>query len=88
MKVSSPVLLGCVRLPEVNFSNGDARFADVPVIVSGDTWGTVTCRLRLSWKERLAVLLGGNLWLQIMSAHQKLQPFKIYTRQPQIEECL
>jgi hypothetical protein len=90
MNVASPVLplatTSRTKISEVVLSNGLPGYTDVCAIV--DRGGLVTCRLRLSWRERWAVLTGGNIWLQVRTGRMGLQPFKLHVSEPPIEECL
>jgi hypothetical protein len=44
--------------------------------------GTVVTRWKLTWAERLRVLLGGSLWLTVMTFHKPLQPVMLTTECP------
>lgn len=44
--------------------------------------GTVTTRWRLSWKERLLVVFGGSIWLQVLTFNEPLQPVKLTAECP------
>jgi len=49
---------------------------------SEDPHGIVTCCWRLTWKERIKVLLTGCVWHQIMTLNRPLQPQKLQVSKP------
>ena len=48
----------------------------------GDTQGRIACCWQLTWRERLAVLLGGKLWHQVLTFNQPLQPQLLTVEKP------
>lgn len=50
----------------------------------GDPEGRVTCCWRLNWKERLRLLLTGNLWHQILTFNHPLQPQLLSVEKPDL----
>jgi len=44
--------------------------------------GLVVCRWKLTWRERLDVLLFGTVWHQIRTFNQPLQPQLLTTTKP------
>lgn len=44
--------------------------------------GVVVSRWRLSWVERLRILLTGDLWLSTLTFNTALQPNRLDTRPP------
>jgi hypothetical protein len=43
----------------------DGPVLDLPVYIGG---GEIISRWRLTWRERLAVLIGGDVWLRVLAA--------------------
>lgn len=50
---------------------------------ANDPEGLVTCCWKLSWRERLAVLLRGTIWHQILTFNAALQPQLLLTEKPE-----
>ena len=90
MTSDTPILLKSVTpLPTLALGVGQPEYRILYVHrSSADANGMTTARFSLSWRERLKVLLGGNLWLQVLSFHQPFQPVKILVEEPSVEECL
>jgi hypothetical protein len=73
---------------ETVIAKDQPEYLPLPSIISSRPDGVVTTRWRFTWKERFDVLFSGNLWLQQMTFHQKLQPVKMITVQPTAAEYL
>jgi hypothetical protein len=56
------------------------QFRPMPAHLSQD--GIVTCCWRLGFLERLRVLLHGEIWHQIMTHRERLQPQSLTVRRP------
>lgn len=57
------------------FAKDQPEYLPLPAHVNRhDTAGTVTTCWRLTWRERLRVLLKGQVWLQQLTFHKPLQP--------------
>ncbi len=76
MKPISPVVPGW-DLKETVFAANQPPYIPLPTICLPDRQGLVISRWSLSWKERLQVLFGGSVWLQILSFGRPLQPVKL-----------
>jgi hypothetical protein len=50
--------------------------------------GVVTCCWRLSWHERLYVLLTGRIWQKVLTFNKPLQPQLLSTVKPKLEESI
>lgn len=81
----SPVL---IRDPEAErlYAKDQPQYLTMPALRSQD--GIVTTRWKLSFRERLSVLLSGHVWLQLMTFNGAPQPSKILAKEPPIEEVL
>jgi len=55
----------------------------LPLPAHRATDGRVTTCWRLSWRERLRVLFGGRVWLQMLTFNKPLQPVKLLTVMPE-----
>ena len=80
----TPVIPGA-KYKEVVFAKDQPEYAPLPAIRDSGQEGVVTTRWHLSWRERLQVLLHGNLWLQLLTFHQPLQPVALTTKRPDCE---
>jgi hypothetical protein len=85
----SPVLKGWRKqLPEVVIAENQPQYLPLPALVSRHAAGMVTTRWRLTWRERLRVLLSGDIWLQMMCFQKPITPVKLLAEQPAVEDCL
>lgn len=84
MKPETPVL---PKQPDTKpwetvFAEDQPEYLPLPAVRLGD--GTVITRWKLTWRERLAVLFGGSIWLQQLTFNQALQPQLPMTKEPEI----
>jgi hypothetical protein len=56
------------------------QYLPMPAHISSD--GVITCCWRLTWLERIQLLLAGHIWHQVMTFNQNLQPQKLSTARP------
>lgn len=82
MDPASPVLLN-FSAPEIVIAKDQPQYRPLPAVVVN---GMVTTRWRLSWRDRLIVFLGGNIWLQILTFGNPLQPVKLSSEEPQMTD--
>jgi len=76
-------------LLQLTWGADQRQYRPLPALQSmSGSHGRMTTRWRLTWRERLEIFLGGNLWLQVLTFHERLQPLKPLTREPSPEECL
>lgn len=90
MKPISPVFPDKKGIQEVVFADDQPEYLPLPA--HRDNYGTVTARWHMSWRERVRVLLSGDIWLSILTFNHPLQPHTISTTPPEvvahsIEEC-
>ena len=83
MRPSSPVLRGH-ELPETVYAKDQPEYEPLPVFRDDD--GTVLSRWRLTWRERLRVLLTGDVYLFQMTFGQPLQPVMLQVEQPEVSQ--
>ena len=62
-------------LPVTTFAKDQPEYIPLPAYIEPD--GCVTTRWHLTWKERLLIVVGGSLWLQVLTFHKPLQPVKL-----------
>lgn len=79
MKPVSPVIPG-EQIEETIFAENQPEYTPLPAIVGDE--GTVLCRWKCSWKDRLRVLFKGNVYVWIMTFNQPLQPIQLETPKP------
>lgn len=82
MKPTTPVIPGS-KVPEVVFAKDQPQYIPLPAHITED--GIVITRWRLSFMERLRLMLGGSLWLSVMTFNRPLQPVKLDVQCPMKE---
>ena len=77
MKPISPVMKRFKHL-EVVYAKDQPEYLPLPALPvnPGDETGTVITRWRLTWRERLRVLFGGDLYLWMLTFNKPLQPVR------------
>jgi hypothetical protein len=98
VKPVEPVLLRVdyrgYDLKAITCAKDQPQYVPLPLLhstqVGGPTHrqGRVTARFRLTWGERLRLLLFGNLWLQVLTFHEPLLPMLLLAKEPRPEDCL
>jgi type II secretory pathway component PulM len=78
----SPVIPGLER-DEVICAKDQPEYGQLPSLQYAD--GTVLTRWRLTWRERLLVLLRGDVYLSVLTFNRGLQPVLIEIERPQQE---
>ena len=58
------------------------QYLPLPAHIDAD--GLVTCCWKLSFIERLRLLVSGTVWHQIMAFHQPLQPQRLSLDKPEL----
>lgn len=76
MRPVSPVIPGS-KYPEVVYAKDQPEYLPLPAIVSAN--GGALTRWKLSWRERLCVLLSGDIYLGVLTFGQPLQPVMLMT---------
>ncbi len=73
-----------VEFPEQTavYAKDQPEYRPLPAHRMGDTHGTITCCWRLTWRERLKVLLTGLIWHQILTFRRPLQPQLLLVDKP------
>lgn len=72
--------------PEVNCVYGadQPEYRPLPCVKCGDERGTILFCWKLSLRDRLRVLLRGELWYQVLTFKAPLQPQNLSTDKPGI----
>jgi len=81
VKPITPIVPGH-DLPVVEFAKDQPEYFTLPAHRTLD--GVVVTRWQLSWRERLRVLLRGNLWLHVHTFNQPLQPVLLEVVPPEV----
>jgi len=81
MKPVSPTVPG-TDLPLSIFGADQSEYQPLPAYRVGDENKTVVSRWRLSWRERLRVLISGNILLSRMTFGHPIQPSMLDTKCP------
>jgi len=84
MRAESPVLPSRPNLKEVVFAEDQPEYLRLPAVRS--VHGAVTSRFHLTWMERLAVVLNGDVWVTLLTFKQPLQPLKVSAIEPTLGE--
>jgi len=72
--------------PEQNVVYAKDQKEYLPLPAHRSTGGRVICCWSLSWRERLAILLRGRLWLSVLTFNQPLQPLLPQVDHPFVRE--
>ena len=83
MKPVSPIVPG-LKLPEVVYATNQPEYNPLPVYKADD--GVVLSRWKLSLKERLVMLIRGDLYLWVCTFNQPLQPVSLQVMRPESTE--
>ena len=87
MKPVSPVLPHS-DLPEVVYAKTQPQYLQLPAVNVGyaDGWGSgtrsVVSRWKLNLRERLWVLITGDVWVELLTFRKPVQPQKLTVREP------
>jgi hypothetical protein len=82
MKPSSPIIPG-EKLPETIYAKNQPEYQPLPVLRDED--GTVLSRWHCTWRERLRILITGDVYLWQLTFNQPLQPVNVEASAPKME---
>ncbi len=69
----------------VIFAKDQPQYMPLPAHVNrGNDERRLTCCWRLTWRERLAALVRGHIWQQVLTFGQPLQPQLLTTEKPEL----
>lgn len=82
MKAITPVVPG-FEAEEITIAKDQPPYAPLPALAVDDGQMLIT-RWKLSWLERLEILISGDLWLWVWTFGKPLQPVALETTMPQL----
>jgi hypothetical protein len=89
MRAVTPVLPSYnVARHEIHIAKDQPEYNLLPAIVGTGGDVLMTTHWELTWRERIQILFGGSLWVQIMTFGYPVQPIKISVKEPPMSECL
>ena len=68
--------------PETTYAKDQPQYIPLPVVK--DFFGIVTARWHMTWKERIIAFLHGDVYVQLNTFNQPLQPSRLYVVPPEI----
>jgi hypothetical protein len=77
-----------IQFPEASLELGANQPEYLPLpghIDPNDPWGVMTFAWKLTWRERLKLLVTGVLWHQVLTFKHPLQPQKMLTTKPELK---
>lgn len=86
MKPVSPVIEG-LQHEEVIIAKDQPQYLPLPALPVNYGEIIIT-RWRMTWRERLAVFLGGDIFLLIWRFQNPLQPVKLEVNAPKVDKLL
>ncbi len=72
------------NLREHTFAQNQSQYGNLPTFKYED--GTVLSRWKLNWRERLSVLLTGDVYLFVQTFNRPLQPVMLQAERPGLEK--
>jgi hypothetical protein len=80
----SPVLPSSPGIQEIVLAKDQPQYIPLPVahVQYSDGVQSMISRYRLTWKERLHILLSGDVWWEQLTFGGQLQPQKMYIKEP------
>jgi hypothetical protein len=66
----------------VVFAKDQPEYRPLPAWRANDSQGTMICCWKLTWRERLAVLVQGRIWHTVLTFNQPLQPQLLEGQRP------
>jgi hypothetical protein len=84
LKPISPVVAGFERYERV-YGADQSEYLPLPALPAGGELGLVISRWRLTWKERLRVLVFGDVYVRQMTFGQSLQPVMVHVGPPRVD---
>lgn len=83
MKPVEPIIHGA-NLPVTKIAEKQDEYQTLPAYISPE--GTVLTRWKLTWRERLLVLLLGDIYLWVETFNHPLQPVCLQVEEPDYED--
>lgn len=78
-----------IDFPESNviIAKDQPEYRPLPSNYANDDYGTVTFCWRLTWRERLRLLVTGKLWHQVLTFKKPLQPQLPSAKKPEMSHA-
>lgn len=70
------------KVPEVVYAKDQPEYTPLPAVRT--VQGEVITRWKLTFRERLVVLFSGNIWLNLLTFNNPLQPIKLSVIEPEV----
>lgn len=67
----------------VVFAKDQPEYMPLPALSIANPEREIICCWRLTWRERLQVLLTGNVWHHVLTFGRPLQPQLLATKEPE-----
>ncbi len=68
----------------VVYAKDQPEYLPLPAYSFGDAQGRIACCYKLSWRERLTLLITGRIWHQILTFGGPLQPQRLSIEKPEM----
>lgn len=81
MRAVKPIVPGEVH-PVTVIAENQPEYEPLPAYVVRDRTGAVLTRWKLTWRERLRILFLGDLYLEVLTFRQPLQPVRLSVAPP------
>lgn len=77
-----------ISFPEQNvtYAESQPEYQNLPAHRFGGADGRIACCWKLSWRERLWVLLTGRIWHEVLTFNQPLQPQLLAVEKPDMAQ--
>jgi hypothetical protein len=85
MKPVSPIAKG-YEAQEIVYAKDQPEYQPLPALPVNDVAGTIITRWKLTWRERLAILFGRDVFLNVMTFGTPLQPVSLFIGKTPLHE--
>ena len=84
MRPVEPIIPGAT-LPVTVYAKNQPEYTPLPCFRYNDDQGTVLIRWHLAWRERIKLLLTGNIYHTMLTFNKPLTPQHFDVNKPQLE---
>ena len=81
MTPTSPVVKGLERF-ERTYAKGQPQYLKLPALPSPSENGRILTRWRLDWRDKLRMVLTGDLYIEVLTFGKPLQPLRPASTRP------
>lgn len=76
-----------IEFPEqtVVYAKDQPEYNPLPAHQTGNDQGEIICCWKLSWRERMRLLITGHVWHHILTFNLPLQPQRLQVEKPVME---